>query len=74
MWNKYRRKGVTEMRPYTSGEDITGISVSDVDKALPTLDGGYIARNVDDHNDMWYVSAKFFKDSRFEVVESELVH
>jgi len=31
MWKQYRRKGITEMRPYVPGEALTGISVSYID-------------------------------------------
>jgi hypothetical protein len=68
-FKKYRRSGVTEMRPYVSGEDMTGISVSEPDKALPTLDGGYIARNPDDWRDKWYVAKAFFDKMKFEEVK-----
>lgn len=63
MWKKYRRVGLSEMRPYVDGEDMTGISVSDPDKALPTLVGGMIARNPKNHNDQWYVAEKYFNDN-----------
>jgi hypothetical protein len=30
-WKQYKRKGLSEMRPYVPGEDLTGISVAEVD-------------------------------------------
>lgn len=60
-WNQYRRKGVSEMRPYVKGEDLTGISVSDVDD--PPNDMGMIARNPKNHQDQWYVARKYFDDN-----------
>ena len=54
-FKQYKRKGLSEMRPYVLGEDMTEISLSEPDKALPTLEGGYIARNPKNHDDKWYV-------------------
>lgn len=53
----YRRKGVTYMRPYEPGEDLTGVSVSERD--TPEL-GGMIAQNPEDENDRWYVNPVYF--------------
>lgn len=61
-WKKYRRKGFAEMRPYSVGEDLTGISVSKED--VPEI-GGMIARNKDNHKDQWYVAKTYF-DKNFE--------
>jgi len=60
LWKQYRRKGLSEMRPYVSGEDMAGISLSDADKKLDTLEGGMIARNPRNHDDKWYVNKKYF--------------
>lgn len=62
-FKQYKRKGLSEMRLYVEGEDITTISVSDQDKLLPTLVGGYIARNPKNHQDLWYVAEKYFNDN-----------
>jgi hypothetical protein len=62
-FKQYKRKGFSEMRPYIDGEDVTSISISEVDKLLPTLVGGYIARNPKDHKDLWYVAKKYFDDN-----------
>lgn len=67
-FKKYRRKGFSEMRPYVLGEDLAGISVSDADKQLSTLEGGYVARNPKNHEDQWYVAKKYFEDN-LEIVE-----
>lgn len=56
-WKPYRRKGITEMRPYIPGENLWGISVSDTDTPKK---GGMIARNPDNHDDMWYVAPEWF--------------
>ena len=42
-FKQYKRKGLSEMRPYVYGEDLTGVSVSDQDN--PLTDMGMIARN-----------------------------
>lgn len=63
----YRKKAVlAEHREYVLGEDMTGISVSDSDKKLPTLDGGFIARNPSNHEDLWYI-AKDYHSENFEL-------
>lgn len=54
-FNQYKRKEFSEMRPYEKGEDLTKISVADVDN--PETDMGYVARNPKNHNDQWYVAA-----------------
>jgi len=56
-WKPYRRKGITEMRPYVVGEDLTGISVSAQD--TPEA-GGMIARDPGNPADQWYVNAEYF--------------
>lgn len=60
-WKKYRRKGLSEMRPYVLWEDLTGISVSSQDD--PPRDMGMIARNPKDEKDQWYVARKYFEDN-----------
>ena len=60
-FKKYRRTNIAEMRPYIKGEDLTDISVSDVDK--PISDMGMIARNPKNHKDQWYVARKYFEDN-----------
>jgi len=60
-FKKYKRKGLSEMRPYILGEDMTDISVAAVDD--PSNDMGMIARNPKNHNDQWYVARKYFEDN-----------
>ncbi|MBW2637060.1 MAG: hypothetical protein JRC86_05995 [Deltaproteobacteria bacterium] len=60
MWKKYRRKGLSEMRPYITGEDLSAVSVSNTDIPSP---GGMIARNPKDHLDQWYVNPAYFLDN-----------
>lgn len=42
---------------------MTGISISDPDKQLATLEGGMIARNPKNHKDQWYVAKKYFDEN-----------
>ena len=62
-WKKFKRKGLSEMRPYVPGEDLSGVSVSPVDN--PVTDLGMIARNPNDHADKWYVARAYF-EANFE--------
>jgi hypothetical protein len=61
MFQKYQRIGEIEARPYVKGDQATHeISISEADMKLPTLVGGMVARNPDNHNDMWYIAAAYF--------------
>jgi len=78
-WAYYRRTGLSEMRPYVPGEDLTGISVSEADRATMAEDarrgmvtGGYIARNPKNHADQWYVAQTYF-DENLEPLEEPVV-
>lgn len=64
----YRKRGLAEMRPYVPGEPMDGISISAQDTAAgsPVL-GDMIARNPNDHNDLWLVSKKFLEDNYEEL-------
>ena len=57
-WKQYKRKGLSEMRPYVKGEDLSTVSVSAEDD--PENDMGMIARNPDNHADQWYVARAYF--------------
>lgn len=59
-FKKYVRKGFSEMRPYVPGEDMSNISVADVDTVG---EGGMIARNPKNHSDQWYVAKQYFEDN-----------
>lgn len=63
-WQQYKRKGLSEMRPWKSGDDMTGISVSEPDKFNGSpKPGDMIARNPKNHADQWLVAAKYFEDN-----------
>ena len=66
VWKAYRRRGLTELRPYVPGEDLTGISISDADTPAA---GGMIARNPANHQDQWYVSEAYFLANMEAVTE-----
>lgn len=59
-FKQYRRTGLSEMRPYVVGEDMTGISVSETDTPEH---GGMVARNPKNYEDQWYVAKKYFDDN-----------
>jgi hypothetical protein len=66
-FKKYRRTGLSEMRPYVKGEDLSNISVSKEDD--PESDMGMVARNPKNHDDQWYVARKYFEENLEEVTE-----
>ena len=67
-YKQYRRKQVAEMRPYQDGDDLNGVSISDVDhNAGSRKPGDMIARNPKNHADKWLVAAQYFADN-FESV------
>ena len=59
-YKNYIKPAMQPMRPYVTGEDLTGVSVSEQD--TPEL-GGMIARNPSNHADMWYVAKAFFESN-----------
>lgn len=63
-FTQFRKKALAEMRPYEPGEDLTGVSISDEDKAAGSpKDGDMIARNPTNHADEWLVSQQFVADN-----------
>lgn len=61
IWRKYRRPGVTEMRPWVpaDGADTFSISTADMRSGSPKA-GDMIARNPKNHADRWLVNKAFF--------------
>ena len=52
------------MRAYQRGDDLNGVSISDVDRnAGSPMPGDMIARNPKNHADKWLVAAKYFTDN-----------
>jgi hypothetical protein len=63
-FNPYRRKQIAELRPWSPGEDMSAISVSQEDtKAGSPKAGDMIARNPKNHADQWLVAAAYFADN-----------
>ena len=64
-WNQYKRKGLSEMRPYTNGEVLTTeVSISEADRLNGSPKAGdMIARNPKNHADQWLVAKKYFEDN-----------
>lgn len=63
-WNNYKRKGLSEMRPYVLGEELSGVSISEADKQNGSpKEGDMIARNPKNHDDQWLVAKKYFEDN-----------
>ena len=63
-WKQYKRKGLSEMRAYEIGEDVSHVSISDEDRknGSPKV-GDMIARNPKNQADQWLVARKYFEDN-----------
>ena len=60
-FKRYKRSQVAEMADWTQEFDMTGVSVSAVDKAAGSpKEGDKIARNPANHEDRWLVAAAYF--------------
>ena len=63
-FKQYRRKSISEMRPYVEGEVLEGVSISEADlKAGSPKVGDMIARNPKNHEDQWLVAKAYFEDN-----------
>jgi len=63
-FKQYRRKSVSELRPYVEGETLGGVSISEADlKAGSPKVGDMIARNPKNHEDQWLVAKAYFEDN-----------
>jgi len=64
-WKQYKRKGLSEMRPYINGEVLTAeVSISEADRLNGSpKEGDMIARNPKNHADQWLVARKYFEDN-----------
>lgn len=63
-YRQYKRKGLSEMKPYTLDTDMNDVSVSQADKdAGSPKEGDMIARNPLNYNDKWLVAKKYFEDN-----------
>jgi hypothetical protein len=64
-WQWYLPKAarLAEMRPWTADYDMTGVSVSDTDKANGhPKEGDMIRRNPSDSKDQWLMTAAYFAE------------
>lgn len=67
-FKQYRRTQIAEMARWVPGTNMSGVSVSEVDRnAGSPKDGDMIARNPKNHDDKWLVAAQYFADN-FEPV------
>ena len=68
----YRRKQLSQLRPYVAGESMEGISVSEADARTGSPKAGdMIARNPKNHADRWLVEAQFFA-ANFELTDDAM--
>jgi len=68
-FKQYKRKEIAQLRPYQTGDDMAGVSISDADKRNGSpKEGDMIARNPDDATDMWLVAKDYF-EKHFAPVE-----
>ena len=75
-FQKYKRKSISEMRPvdtltdridmetnlFAAPEGLVSISSADRKNGSPKK-GDMIARNPEDHSDLWLVAEKYFKQN-----------
>lgn len=61
-WKSYRKKGITELRPYVPGEPLTDVVIGN------PKPGDWIARDPSNHSDQWLVTAEFF-DNNYEPLD-----
>lgn len=64
-WKKYKRKGLSEMRPYSMGELLPScVSISEADRLNGSpKEGDMIARNPNNPSDQWLVAKRYFEDN-----------
>lgn len=69
-FKNYRRKRITEMRPYVPGENMELIGIGEEARrsGSPKL-GDMIARDPINHFDQWLVHKEFFDKQDFEEVK-----
>lgn len=60
-FRQYRRREISEMRPYIPGEPMDGVRISPLAvKAGSPKEGDAIGRNPADHAERWFVPAWHF--------------
>jgi hypothetical protein len=64
----FKKKGVQAMEAWSPEYDMSGVSVSDADKANNSpKEGDFIATNPNNPDDKWLVAAKFIEENYEEV-------
>jgi predicted Fe-Mo cluster-binding NifX family protein len=72
-FTRYRRKQIAELRPYVEGEDMSTVSIAQVDaEAGSPKAGDMIARNPKNHQDQWLVARQYFEDN-FEALSAQSI-
>lgn len=67
-FKQYRRKQIAELADWHLEFDMTGVSVSEVDRENGSpKKGDKIARNPSNHNDKWLVAKKYFEENFEEI-------
>jgi len=65
-FKQYKRKGLSEMRPFIPGEifnpNLISVSTEDIKNGSPK-EGDMIARNPKNHSDQWLVAKKYFEEN-----------
>jgi hypothetical protein len=68
-FKQFRRVQIAELRQYVSGEDMSAISITSVDRENGSpKEGDMIARNPTNHRDQWLVNKEYF-DKNFEPLQ-----
>ena len=72
-FKKYRRTNIAEVHAYNinitySKEFMDKVSISEVDRLNGSpKPGDMIARNPDNHNDLWLIAGEYFKNNFEEI-------
>lgn len=78
-WKRYRRMGNVELRRFQgTDEELEGVSVSAIDgsdieyrRYMQLPPQGFVARNADNPDDMWYVSEQW-AEANYELMDGEV--
>jgi len=69
-FTKHRSIHLAELAPYTEEKDLLGVTLTEEDKAAG-FEGGWIARNTSNHEEMWFVSARQYADNLVPAEEED---
>lgn len=67
MFKRYRKSGITELLPYNETMNMDGVTVGQdaIDSGSPKV-GDMIARDPENHDDMWLVPESYF-EANYEI-------